>query len=91
MAKAGTLPAYLYQQEIQPGERIAFLDGIEELEEEEIEYDHTSEDEQYDKPEVENNEYPDCDYNNDSSEADFLLGTRSRFGRAIRINNRYIE
>ena len=90
MAKAGTLPAYQYQQEVQPGERIAFLDGVEEPEQEEIEYDlPTSEDEQYD--EVENNEHSDDDDNIDSREADFLLGTRTRFGRAIRFNNRFIE
>ena len=90
MAKAGTLPAYLYQQEVQPGERIAFLDGVEEPEQEEIEYDPpTSEDEQYD--EVENNEHSNDDDNIDSREADFLLGTRTRFGRAIRFNNRFIE
>ncbi len=90
MAKAETLPAYLYQQEVQPGERIAFLDGVEEPEQEEIEYDPpTSEDEQYD--EVENNEHSDDDDNIDSREADFLLGTRTRFDRAIRFNNRFIE
>ena len=46
-----------------------------------IKYDSTSEDEQYDKPE--NNKRSDDDDNIDSSEADFLLGKRSRFGRAI--------
>ena len=77
------MPAYLNQQDVQPGERIAFLDGIQELEDDDIKYDPTSKDENYDEHDFEKNEHLDGDDNIDSSEADFFLGTKSLFRQAI--------
>ena len=84
MAKAGTLPSYLYQRQILPEQRVAFLDGV--FEDGALsEYDSSSEEEINEEDEVND------DIDDIGVEANFLIGTKSRFGRTIRYNNRFIS
>ena len=94
MARAETLPSYLYQREIQPGEPVSLersdLEEQQEKDEEEdgmLEYDSPSNDEEsaYDEAA--------CDVGEISSlegEANFLFGRVSRFGRSIRFKSRIL-
>ena len=95
MAKHGTLPEYMYQQQCISAERpinVSFEEPEEEEEEEaridesgeETEYDQSS-DEDYAGGSNENGNYLQEEI---GSSTTFLLGAKSRFGRAIRFNNR---
>ena len=95
MARAGTLPSNLYQREVQPGELVSLEHFVSaeqqetETEEEDgiLQYDSSSDDE--DLKERDNDEAED-DIGSLDREANFLLGTVSRFGRTIRFNNRIL-
>lgn len=100
MARAGTLPSYLYQREVRPGESVSLerfgeqrRNEAEEADEEDgiLEYDSSSsedlEDESTSKEEANDDVggIPSLD-----REATFLLGTVSSFGRTVRFNSRII-
>ena len=102
MARAGTLPSYLYQREVQPGESVSLecseseeQQGNEgdETEEEDgvLEYDSPSSDQDFEEESFVDDE-TDADINGEISsldgKANFHLGTVSRFRRTIRFNNR---
>ena len=92
MARAGTLPSYLYQREIQRGESFSLersdLEEQQEKDEEEdgmLEYDSPRSDEESAHDETA------CDVGGIPSlerEANFLFGRVSRFGRSIHFNSR---
>ena len=94
MARAGTLPSYLYQREIQPGEPVSLersdLEEQQEKDEEEdgmLEYDSPRSDEESAHDETA------CDVGGIPSlerEANFLFGRVSRFGRSIHFNSRIL-
>lgn len=100
MARAGTLPSYLYQREVRPGESVSLerfgeqrRNEAEEADEEDgiLEYDSSSSEDLDD--ESTNNEEADDDVGGIPSldrEATFLLGTVSSFGRTVRFNSRII-
>lgn len=104
MARAGTLPSYLYQREVQPGESVSLEDlehsiseeqqGIQvgETEDEDgiLEYDSSSDEEAEEGTLPSNSDVADDDIGSLDREANFLLGTVSRFGRTIRFNNRIV-
>ena len=82
MARAGTLPSFLYQREIMPGESVDLTGEV-----------HRSEDE--DGYETCSSAEEEMDEEDDSQsvstldrEANFLLGRVSTFGRAVRFNSR---
>ena len=100
MARAGTLPSYLYQREVRPGESVSLerfgeqrRNEAEEADEEDgiLEYDSSSsedlEDESTSKEEANDDVggIPSLD-----REATVLLGTVSSFGRTVRFNSRII-
>ena len=108
MARAGTLPSYLYHREVQPGESVPLErpeehqgnEGRETAAEQEEEQEGVLE---YDSPsscEESEEETFVCNSNESDDvsgqipslddEANFLLGTVSRFGRSIRFNNRIL-
>ena len=87
MAKAGTLPSYMYQHQIPAEERVAFLDGVFE-DGVQSEYDSSSEEEMDEGDEV-TDDVDDIDHV--GTEAKFLIGTTSRFGWMIRYNNNFIS
>ena len=87
MARAGTLPSYLYKREIQPGEPVGLersdLEEKQEKDEEEdgmLEYDSPRSDEEsaHDETAWDVGEIPSLE-----REANFLFGRVSRFGRSI--------
>ena len=89
MARAGTLPSYLYQKEIQPGEPVSLEEQQEKDEEEDgmLEYDSPRSDEESAHDETA------CDVGGIPSlerEANFLFGRVSRFGRSIHFNSRIL-
>ena len=102
MARAGTLPSYLYQREVQPGESVSLersgeqqRNEAEETDEEDggLEYDSSSSEDLDDESFSTNNDEADDDVGGIPSldhEATFLLGTVSRFGRTVRFNSRII-
>jgi len=102
MARAGTLPSYLYQREVRPGESVSLersgeqrRNEAEETEEEDgiLEYDSSSSEDLDDESFSTNNDEADDDVGGIPSldrEATFLLGTVSRFGRTVRFNSRII-
>ena len=102
MARAGTLPSYLYQREVRPGESVSLerlgeqrRKEAEEADEEDgiLEYDSSSSEDLDDESFSTNNYEADDDVSGIPSldrEATFLLGTVSRFGRTVRFNSRII-
>jgi len=102
MARAGTLPSYLYQREVQPGESVSLEQSISreqqrsqvnETEDEDgiLEYDSSSSEEDSEEGSLPGNtDEADNDIGSLDSEANFLLKTVSRFGRTIRFNNRTV-
>lgn len=100
MARAGTLPSYLYQREVRPGESVSLerfgeqrRNEAEEADEEDgiLEYDSSSSEDLDD--ESTNNQEADDDVVGIPSldrEVTFLLGTVSSFGRTVRFNSRII-
>ena len=102
MARAGTLPSYLYQREVQPGESVSLEHSISreqqgsqvnETEDEDgiLEHDSSSSEEDSEEGSLPSNtDEADDDIGSLDREANFLLGTVSRFGRTIRFNNRIV-
>ena len=103
MARAGTLPSYLYQKEIQPGEWVCLDQSTSQDQQRNGEQEDDSEDGilEYDSPSSREESGDESFSNNDNEadddtgaipslerEADFLLGRVSRFGRSIRFNSR---
>ena len=99
MGSAGTLPDYLYQCQVQPGEPV-IIDSLGKDSEAENQEERVEEEEEMGGVEVEYDTSSDEGSNNEVQEeerensvgtleleANFLLGTVSRFGRAIRFNN----
>jgi len=95
MARAGTLPSYLHQREVQPGESVSLEHSISreqqgsqvnETEDEDGILEHDSSRSEEDSEEGSLPEADD-DIGSLGREANFLLGTVSRFGRTIRFNN----
>ena len=74
----------MYQRQILPEQRVSFLDGVFE-DGAQSEYDSSSGEEMTDEDEI-NDEIDDV-----GVEANFLIGIKSRFGRTIRYNNRFIS
>ena len=102
MARAGTLPSYLYQREVRPGESVSLehyreerrKEGEEAGEEDGVlEYDSSSSEDFNDESFSTNNDEADDDVGGIpllDREATFLLGMVSRFGRTVRFNSRII-
>ena len=102
MARAGTLPSYLYEREVLPGESFSLehsgeqrRNEAEEADEEEgiLEYDSSSSEDLDDESFSSNNDEADDDVGGIPSlgrEATFLLGIVSRFGRTVRFISRII-
>ena len=92
MAKHGTLPEYMYQRHCISAEQ-AINVSFEETEEEEARINESGDDTEYDQSSDEDdagasNENGDYLQEEIGSSTTFLLGAKSRFGRAIRFNNR---
>ena len=82
MARAGTLPNFLYQREIVPGES-ADLSGVHRSEDEDgCETCSSAEEEEVDEEDESQS------VSTLEREANFLLGRVSTFGRAVRFNSR---
>ena len=102
MARAGTLPSYLYQREVQPDESVSLersgeqrRNEAEETDEEDsiLGYDSSSSDDLDDESFSTNNDEADDDVGGIPSldrEETFLLGTVSRLGRTVRFDSRII-
>ena len=104
MCRAGTFPDYLYQRQVQLGEPViidsleknAEAENLEKRVEEEMggkefdEYDTSRDEGGNDEVQEEVEEQYENSVGTSELEANFLLGTVSRFGRAIRFNNRFI-
>ena len=103
MARAVTLPSYLYQKEVRPGESVSFKRSGEQLRNEAEEADEEDGILEYDSNSRENLDDESFSTNNDEAddddddvggipsldrEATFLPGTVSRFGRTVRFNRR---
>lgn len=100
MCRAGTLPDYLYQRPVQPGEPVIIdslgkeseaenQEGEEEIGGVEVdEYDTSSDEGGNDEVHEEVEEARENSVGTLELEANFLLGTVSRFGRTMRFNNR---
>ena len=99
MCRVGTLPDYLYQCQVQPGEPV-IIDSLGKDSEAENQEERVEEEEEMGGVEVEYDTSSDEGSNNEVQEeerensvgtleleANFLLGTVSQFGRAIRFNN----
>ena len=99
MARAGKLPDYLYQKEIQVGEKVilpstANVSGTEDTQHQD-EQDSTVEDEvtEFDS----SSDKESCAGEESNSEnlqitrdVDFVIGATSRFGRSVRFNSRFV-
>ena len=97
MARHGTLPEFMHQRQCEVAEKpisIAFDAQVstaeavtenETVEEAEDEFDESSDEEVDDDPEVSTLVQGEI-----GSSATFLLGARTRFGRAVRFNNRLL-
>ena len=106
MAKQGTLPEYLYQRHLEVGDKVNLNFGVDEdegphedLNEREVseeasvssegqqEFDDSS-DEEVEVSADDNNSQGQQDESGAST--NFLFGARSRYGRAVRFNNRLL-
>ena len=103
MAKHGTLPEYLYQRHLEVGDQVNLNFGVNEDEgphEDLNEHEVSEEDNDSDEGQQEFDESSDeevevsVDDNNSQDElgtsTNFLFGARSRYGRAVRFNNRLL-
>ena len=106
MERVGTLPDYLYQKEIQVGEKISLQSsnnaktGETPHQDEDDEQRGTVEDEvtEFDSSSDKESSAGEAlvDEENDlgnlqiTRDVDFLIGTTSRFGRSVRLNSRFI-
>ena len=102
MARAATLPSYLYQREVRPGESVPLQrsgeqrrNEAEEADEDDgiLVYDSSSSKDLDDESFSIGNDETDDDFGGIPSldrEATFLLTTVSRFGRTVRFNSRII-
>ena len=103
MERAGTLTDYLYQKDVQVGEKINLLStsvaaisesdsesSISVTEEEEAEYDSSSDDEMC-AGECFVEEESGLGNQQVTRDVNFLLGATSRFGRPIRFNSRFVS
>ncbi|KAL9966337.1 hypothetical protein ACROYT_G024391 [Oculina patagonica] len=101
MARAGTLPDYLYQKDIQVGEKInlssttspATTESQPEEEEEVTEYDSSSDEEACESDGFVEEDSAGCSLGNQqiTRDVDFLVGITSRFGRPVRFNSRFVS
>ena len=102
MAKHGTLPEYLYQRHLEVGDKVNLnleVGEDEDLNEHETseeasvsDKDHQEFDESSDKEVdvISDNDHSQSQHNELGTSTNSLFGTRSRYGRAVRFNNRLL-